>query len=535
MVTTVAQEWDNLPKDLRESDEYLHLIADAIPALVAYVDKNHTYRFVNQSFEDWFGKSTDQIIGRHLSALVGPHAYEVIREYSNIALSGERTTYEMWMPYADGKRYVSASYVPDIQLDGSVPGFFVLVSDLTARKEAEVEVQREKEYTQAILDSLQSEVCIIDAEGFIVGANEPWDRFWANNDGSSDTKGWEGVNYFDACQPQKMPGEDDASPTEVVTGIKDVLAGKADRYIAEYPCHSPTEKRWFRVTATPLARMNELPSKRAVIRHMLITDQRMASDALRDANAELAKSVSGLFKAQKTLRRELDLKNRFFSILAHDLRNPFSTLLGASAALEKKAGVMARDTMETYARNIHSSAGKMYELLEQLLEWGRYQTGDIPLQPARLDIGDIVAGCVSVTAMQAEQKGVSVRQELSAQSCFADINVLRTVLRNLLNNAVKYSEPEGAIVIQSVQSGDSVTFSVSDQGAGIVPELKDDVFDLDCKTSTPGTAGEKGSGLGLPVCHDLIGRSGGRIWVESTPGEGAAFHFTLPASEETPA
>ncbi len=525
----LTMDLGDLPRNLRDNDAYLHLIADALPALIAYVDRDHRYRFVNQAFETWFGRSSDELIGMRVSDLVGPHAYKTIGQYAERALAGERCAYEVWMPYADKRRYVSASYVPDVQPSGDIPGFFVLVTDMTARKEAEISVHQEREFTQAILDSVESEICILDDDGTILFANEPWHRFWVKNGGDNRVD-WNGVNYFDACVMEPLSETDNAP----IQGIKDVLSGAQQHYTVEYPCHSPDEQRWFRLTATPLSGMRNMPGARAVVVHAPITEQRLAVDAMRAANSALADSIQDLAASQTALQRELDLKNRFFSILAHDLKSPFTTILGASGSLAKKADVLGRDSIAVYSRNINTAMNRVHGLLEQLLEWGRIQSGALPLQKGRVDLGDTMASCIALVQPHAKAKDIAIDQRLDAQWADVDINALRTVLRNLLTNAIKFSESGDTVTVCSVCDGETVKVSVIDSGVGLAQDIAADVFRIDRKTTLPGTAGERGSGLGLPLCRDLVERSGGRIWVDAPEGGGAAFHFTLPTGTDTP-
>ena len=223
-------------------------------------------------------------------------------------------------------------------------------------------------------------------------------------------------------------------------------------------------------------------------------------------------------------------KDKFFSIISHDLRNPFSNLLGLSHMLRSNLDSMSRDEILEQIEAIEFSSKSGYDLLSNLLEWSMSQSGNIIYSPAFLKLKNVVDECLSVIENQAVNKKVIIISTVSVDLFVkADFNMLKIIFRNLVTNAVKYSYPEGLITI-SAHDNDSgaIEISISDRGIGIPAAEIDKLFRIDTKYSTAGTANESGTGLGLILSKEFVDRHGGKIWVESVPGKGSTFKFTLP-------
>ncbi|URD39512.1 hybrid sensor histidine kinase/response regulator [Methylobacterium tardum] len=230
---------------------------------------------------------------------------------------------------------------------------------------------------------------------------------------------------------------------------------------------------------------------------------------------------------------ELDTLNRqkslLFSIIAHDLRNPFQALLGLSEVLGK--AVAARDpaSVERRAKGIHEAATQAYDLLESLFSWASLQ-----MDTMAVALTDVVLDALAAEVMQgaseaAADKGIGLVVTCDRVVVRAQRDMLATVLRNLVSNAVKFTLPGGTVTVSGRSDADEVEISVTDTGVGMPPGKVDDLFRLDRRTTTNGTAGERGSGLGLLLCRDLVERQGGVLTVTSVIDRGTTFRFRLPA------
>jgi signal transduction histidine kinase len=222
-------------------------------------------------------------------------------------------------------------------------------------------------------------------------------------------------------------------------------------------------------------------------------------------------------------------KDRFISILGHDLKNPFNNILGFSEILTDEIDSLNKDEIKAIAKNIHKSAQNSNNLLEDILMWARTQQGSMPFKPQNLSFSDIFKNIFEVLIPNAKVKNITINYSSpDGINVFADIDMLRTVLRNLVSNAIKYTNNGGAINITAEQTQSDVTISISDSGIGIPPENLAKLFDISEVMTTKGTAKETGTGLGLLLCKEFVEKHGGKIWVESEIGKGSDFKFTLP-------
>ncbi|HYD31401.1 MAG TPA: PAS domain S-box protein [Azospirillaceae bacterium] len=223
-------------------------------------------------------------------------------------------------------------------------------------------------------------------------------------------------------------------------------------------------------------------------------------------------------------------KNRFFSIIAHDLKNPFNAILGFTDILAESADRLPIDKIQFYARSSHEAGRQVLSLLENLLEWARLQMNRMVFQPAETDLALVAQACVDLLTANAGQKGVTLENAIDIGTlAFCDHAMTETTVRNLVNNAVKFTPEGGRVTVSATPlDEDWITVTVSDTGIGMTAEQIDRLFRLDEYNTTPGTDGETGSGLGLLLSKNLTERQGGQLFVTSTPGEGSTFRFTLP-------
>jgi signal transduction histidine kinase/CheY-like chemotaxis protein len=245
--------------------------------------------------------------------------------------------------------------------------------------------------------------------------------------------------------------------------------------------------------------------------------------------AERKKLNMALAESQSYLKELNAQKDKFFTIIAHDLRSPFNAILGLSQHLLDLIEEKDYEDIEKIGRVLFQSSERAMNLLMNLLEWARTQTGRIELNPESFSIKDLVEEIVPIFEDIAYKKSVSIESSVNELlSIYADKHMIETVLRNLINNAVKYTSQNGIIAISAKYDQAGVTVSVKDNGVGIPIERLDKLFRIDASESTPGTANEKGTGLGLILCKEFVERNDGIIWAESIVGAGSVFSFTIP-------
>ncbi|MCD4834779.1 MAG: tetratricopeptide repeat-containing sensor histidine kinase [Bacteroidales bacterium] len=250
------------------------------------------------------------------------------------------------------------------------------------------------------------------------------------------------------------------------------------------------------------------------------------NDQLKDANKKLTVSEYNLKELNAT-------KDKFFSIIAHDLKNPFQSLLGFSEILYNQMDKLSKDEISEYTKLIYESSQNLFNLLGNLLQWSQSQLGSMKLSPKPINVYDSIDDVLSIFGIAAQKKNIKVESSIAKDATvFADKHVVSTVLRNLISNAIKFTNQGGEIKISSVISNNKIIVSVEDNGKGISEENLEKLFRIDQGYSTKGTENESGTGLGLILCRDLISQSNGELFVESTLGKGSNFKFTLPIIEE---
>jgi signal transduction histidine kinase len=225
-------------------------------------------------------------------------------------------------------------------------------------------------------------------------------------------------------------------------------------------------------------------------------------------------------------------KDKLFSIIGHDLRSPFNTIIGFSELLTENIESYSIKQTKEFLRQIYISSLSSLNLLGNLLSWAKTQTGQIKYYPEKVVLKSIVREVIDITNANANLKEITLNDLISEDvQVYADVNMLRTVLRNLVSNAVKFTNVKGYIEIGAQKTADCVHVSVMDNGIGMSKEDALHIFEMKVENIHLGTANERGSGLGLLLCKDFIHLHGGKIWVESELGKGSKFSFSLPVAK----
>ncbi len=251
-----------------------------------------------------------------------------------------------------------------------------------------------------------------------------------------------------------------------------------------------------------------------------------------------AEEVLARVKAHVTIRRQQQQlqalnasKDTFFSIIAHDLRNPFSSFLSYVDLMEQSVDTWDKDRIIKLTAMLRTSAEHLSALLDNLLTWSRAQRGLIEYHPGRCDLSVTAARNIAIFTPNAEQKQIDVSHSIPEQTIVhADVAMLDTVMRNLLSNALKFTPVGGTVEVSVRHDRQCVEVSVSDTGTGIAAEHIPKLFRIDARYKRLGTAREKGTGLGLCLCREFMERHGGSLRVASEVGKGSTFSFTLPAA-----
>ncbi len=238
-----------------------------------------------------------------------------------------------------------------------------------------------------------------------------------------------------------------------------------------------------------------------------------------------------LSASENVLKLANDTKNKFFSIIAHDLKSPFSGFMGLSDMLANNMDKMKPEMIKTISKTMNEESQRIYNLLENLLEWSNTQIGLSDVNLVQIDLLESYTGAIETFLQNANLKNIKLNNNIQKNTLvFADNYMLNTVFRNLISNAIKFTRQNGQINISTIENTGNRTYTVviEDNGIGMKETVLKHIFDIGSKHTSLGTANEKGSGLGLVLCKEFIEKMSGRIFVDSEYGQGTTFYFTLP-------
>lgn len=246
---------------------------------------------------------------------------------------------------------------------------------------------------------------------------------------------------------------------------------------------------------------------------------------------ERKKVEKELEESQNQLKELIATKDKFFSIIAHDLISPFNSIIGMSDLIDFNLKENNISLLKKYNKIINSSSKQTLNLLTNLLEWAKTQTGKIQFNPEPVELTHEINEIINLCRISAKQKQITIQQELPEKlPVFADKLMIHTIIRNLISNAVKFTNPFGNILVSAQQSEGHIIVHVDDNGIGIKKEQLNQLFTIDNNSSKPGTQNEKGTGLGLLLCDEFVKIHKGTLGVDSEEGKGSQFYFTIPVN-----
>ncbi|MGE5683004.1 MAG: ATP-binding protein [Bacillota bacterium] len=292
-------------------------------------------------------------------------------------------------------------------------------------------------------------------------------------------------------------------------------------------------KAWFEVSSSYLEFESEVL---LLLIFRNVTERKNAENELKKYASELEQLNMKLAESEAKLRELNAGKDKYFSIISHDLRSPFNALLGITDFLLKDYDSLSQDEIKNFLRSLYHSTRNVFHLLEDLLQWSRIQTGRLEINPANFRIDTLVSSNISLLAGNAVKKNIQIINEVNTPcSVYADENMISSVFQNLLSNAIKFTNPGGKISVSSDFEDDGLLkLTLIDNGIGISKELQSRLFKIETNHSTLGTLQEKGTGLGLIISKEFVEINGGKLTVRSEINAGTAFSFTLPLAQDNP-
>lgn len=410
---------------------------------------------------------------------------------------------------------------------GDTPVVRIVISDISKRKRAEQAQVASEAFKLAILNSLSSEIAVVDRDGVILAVNEPWRRFSLDNSiepGKPLPSTEVGANYLAACEVGHG-----ITPPEVVSaceGLRAVMNGTLPSFSMEYPCHSPTQQRWFLMNVLPLGSLKK--NNGAVIAHTDITELKRLEQTLQTKNIELERAR---FEAEKANLA----KSEFLSSMSHELRTPLNSILGFAQLIETGTTPPTPSQQKSIGQII-KAGWYLLDLINEILDLAHIESGKLSLTLQVLPLAEVMEECQSMIEAQAQQRHISVTFPHFETPCFihADRTRIKQVVINLLTNAIKYNKTGGTVAVECTQSSpETVRISVRDTGVGLSAGQLAQLFQPFNRIGQEAGA-EPGTGIGLVFSKRLVECMGGSIGVESTLGQGSVFWFEVQgvASED---
>lgn len=492
-----------LEKLSNSEKKYRNLVMNA-PTGILYMDVRGNILEINRMLLEILG-SPGETETRRINCMEFPPLVEAgVADDIRKCIKTRKTIFNE-KPYTSkwGKKiYVRYYLTPVSNEENAVTHIIFNVEDFTDRKNAEqAQFESEKKYRHLVENFLQAMFVI--RGGMLLFANA---RMTELAQYSPEDLYAEGADWLKKI----VHPEDYALALEQIHGR---MRRESSVEVTEVRfVRKDGEVRWVELLVSDMDWLDR-PAVLAVA--MDITSRKIAENILMESEMKLQEANAA--------------KDKLFSIIAHDLRNPFNAITGFASLLYESYETLDEQTKRQYIRNIYDAADNTFRLLQNLLDWSLSQTGKLVFNPQVLDLTPIVRETVSYMLPSAERKNVRVGISLPKDiKVFADENMVRTVIRNLFSNAVKFTPPSGTVSIEYGMLDGRVQIRFTDTGIGIDPEDLDNLFRPDKQYKSSRTSGEQGSGLGLMLCKEFVEKNGGEITVESVKGQGSVFTFTLP-------
>jgi PAS domain S-box-containing protein len=485
---------------IQRSQEQLKLITDSIPDLISYINQEGRIGFVNHAYEQWFGKPAEELVGLHVRELLGEELHARMQPLHQGASSGEVLRFETELRNAQGEpRQVEVRYLPDRGSDAHLRGIVMVAHDITERKQAEEAVRRSEEQLRLITDRLPAFVSYIDREGRYQFANRTYETWFGLK--RSDIRG-KRRREFTTEETARL-----AEPHE-----KRALAGEPARY--ENVLRKPS-------------------GEYSVQDVEFVPDRDAETGEIRGAII-IAHDITEQKKVRQALEEAVRARDEFLSIASHELKTPL-TSLQLQIQMTKRSIELGRPDAFEPARvtrlvaQIDKSIQRLTRLVDDMLDISRISTGKLSFTPERFDLCELAQEVVERLAVQANASGAHLSCECrSPVEGDWDRFRIDQVLTNLITNAIRYGQGS-PIEVTVHRSGHQAVVEVRDQGPGVTPENQERIFQR-FERATSATS-VSGLGLGLYISREIIERHGGRIRVESKPGQGATFIVELPLGE----
>ncbi|MBK6605068.1 MAG: PAS domain S-box protein [Leptospiraceae bacterium] len=498
----------NIQEELRFSEAKIRVLLESNTQAIIFLDSNKKIQFFNNvaNRNSLLVFNRELAYGESIHKSILPEDIDSFDAAFKISLNGSVFTLEKPVNINNEDYWFELQFAPVKNEKDLIIGVLFTVNDINDRKQLHRELAQSELRFRTIFDQAPMGIALANSySGIPVQVNQKFCEILGSD--SDELTNIEFLNFI-------FPGDKEFYEEN----MNRLNSGKIKLFAIELRfIKKDGSLIWTHVTCVPL--WNKDDKIRLNIRILIDITHRKKNEE------ELNQNLKELENLNNT-------KDKFFNIIAHDLRNPFSGIMGIAELLENQ--VMSDNSefaeyLIKYLKMIQTSSKSAYNLLENLMQWAKSQTGEIRINAREIYLKNLVDASINIISSNAFQKNISVECEiLSDEKVFADESIVNTILRNLLTNAIKFSYPNGKVIVSSNAKGEFLEISISDFGVGIAPNNIEKLFRIDSKFINPGTKNEKGTGLGLILCKEFTELHGGEIRVKSEIGKGSTFTFTLP-------
>lgn len=491
--------------ELYIQNQKINAILSASPDGIGILSFEGNIKFISDHLAKMNGysvKEKDEFLGKSISSFIAPTDYKKLAINMKKLMEGKKlqniTEYEAIKK--DGSHFtiaVNSTILNDY--NGSPQNILFVERDVTELKKTEEALRKSEAQFRAVVQTIPDLIWLKDPNGVYLSCNGVF------------------ANFF-GLVTEKLIGKTDY---EIITReIADIFSSQDKKVIKEgktihYEENLPFEGQIKNFETTKAPVYDESGELMGVLG--------IAHDITKRKQAEKV-----LIENEKRLNELNASKDKFLSILGHDLKSPLATINGFSSLLQDQIAENNQKGTEFYADIIHEASQKAIDLVDDLMQWSRSQSGKMACDPEILEVDELITSVIQLLQPVASKKNINICTDYNHLALVStDRYMVETILRNLISNAIKFSNSGGEIVIKTFQDEENLTVSVIDNGIGIAQEKLEKMFRIEESFTTPGTSNEKGTGLGLLLCKEFLTILKGEIWVESEENKGSVFHFSI--------
>ena len=492
----------NSMNEILTLQEKYKTMTTSISDVIAIIDTKGIIQYKSPNIHAHFGWHPDDLINKEAWVTVHPDDMIRIQQEFATVMEKENNTAEVEYRYKckDGRYKMINLKAINLASNPSINGLLANYHDITERKRFESELETSERKYRSLYENMPDAVCIIDSQGRIADVNP------------------HGIELLEYSKEElsKMTIKDLVYEEDQERSKAFLEKLKNEGYYEKYEgrvVSKSGEIKWIQVSSTQILENGIQVGSQDVLRDI---------SKRKELESSLQKSKEQLLELNAT-------KDKFFSIIAHDLKGPFNSIIGFTDVLLGDFKNFEPDYIHRMLKTISASAVRTLKLLENLLEWARLQRGQIKFIPVQFDILELIVENINLLEPLATKKNINITL-MNEKECmvYADKNMINAIIRNLISNAIKFTAQNGKVYIDKNIIGNQCEVSVKDTGIGIPAEDMQRLFKIEGDLQFDGTEGEKGTGLGLILCKEFVERHGEKLWAESEINKGSLFYFTVP-------